>query len=105
MKRYTLGFIFNKELSHVLLIKKQRSTWQKGKYNGIGGHIEEGEEPYECFIREVQEESGIELTKKEVECVGIIENNGDNPYTVDIFVLTFTNKETPTKYFTALFNM
>ena len=34
-----------------------------GKYLGVGGHIEAGESPEECCIREVYEESGIVATE------------------------------------------
>jgi 8-oxo-dGTP diphosphatase len=33
-----------------------------GKWNGLGGKFEEGETPEECAIREVREESGLEIT-------------------------------------------
>ena len=40
---YTLGFVFDRDLQHVLLIQKQRPAWQAGKFNGIGGKLEAGE--------------------------------------------------------------
>jgi 8-oxo-dGTP diphosphatase len=60
MTDYALGFAFNKELTHVALIKKIKPTWQAGLLNGIGGKIEEGEEPIDAMVREFREESGIE---------------------------------------------
>jgi 8-oxo-dGTP diphosphatase len=60
MTDYALGFAFNKEHTHVALIKKNKPTWQAGLLNGIGGKIEEGEEPIEAMVREFREESGIE---------------------------------------------
>jgi 8-oxo-dGTP diphosphatase len=32
-----------------------------GKWNGLGGKFEPGESPEECVVREVREESGLEL--------------------------------------------
>ena len=32
-----------------------------GKWNGLGGKFEPGESPEECVIREVREESGLEI--------------------------------------------
>lgn len=32
-----------------------------GKYIGVGGHVEEGESPKDCVIREVFEETGLTL--------------------------------------------
>ena len=60
MRKYVLGFIFNEDLSKVLLINKLRPEWQAGKNNGIGGKIEDGETPYEAMIRETKEESNID---------------------------------------------
>lgn len=57
--RYVLGFIFNSDYSEVLLIQKNRPDWQKGKLNGIGGHLEEGENARSAVSREVHEESSL----------------------------------------------
>lgn len=43
----------------VLLTVKERPKWQKGLLNGIGGHIEEGEEPIAAMTREFREEAGL----------------------------------------------
>ena len=34
----------------------------KNKWIGVGGHFEESETPEECLLREVREETGLELT-------------------------------------------
>lgn len=41
-------------------IKKDKDV-HKGKYNGLGGKLHAGETPEECVIREVKEESGLEI--------------------------------------------
>lgn len=56
---YTLGFCFNKKKDKVVLIKKKRPDWQKGKLNGIGGSINECENDYEAQVREFFEETGV----------------------------------------------
>ena len=33
-----------------------------GKWIGIGGHLEENEAPEECVLREIREETGLEVT-------------------------------------------
>ncbi len=58
---YVLTFAFDKRLESVWLIEKQKPEWQKGCLNGIGGKIEEGESPMEAAIRELKEESGLEV--------------------------------------------
>ena len=64
MKMYAVGFIFNEDLSQVLLIKKTHPDWQKGKLNGVGGRIKPEEESLGCIVREVAEEAGLQ-TKPE----------------------------------------
>ena len=75
-KKMTVGFIFTNDLSKVLLIKKNRPTWQEGYLNGIGGHmkpLEENIHDFEsCWIREVEEETGLKLNTPEVERIGRI---------------------------------
>lgn len=61
MKRYVVGFLFNDD--KVALIQKNRPEWQKGLINGIGGHIEEGENPYEAMMREFKEETGASTNR------------------------------------------
>ena len=57
-KEYVVGFLFSEDMNQVILIKKKRPDWQNGKYNGVGGHIEENETPKEAMIREYEEEAG-----------------------------------------------
>lgn len=40
---------------------KKENDINKDKYIGIGGHIEHGESPTECIIREAYEETGLTL--------------------------------------------
>lgn len=61
MKEYVVGFVFDKEKSQVLLIEKRRPEWQKYKYNGIGGLVENDETLRQAMIRECKEESGLDI--------------------------------------------
>jgi 8-oxo-dGTP diphosphatase len=58
-KRYVLGFLFDPDWECVVLIRKSRSDWQRGKLNGIGGKIEPGEVPSEAMRREFREEANV----------------------------------------------
>ena len=40
---------------------KKDADIHKGKYNGLGGKFLPGETPEECIIREVKEESGLDI--------------------------------------------
>ena len=54
----TLAYIVCK--GRCLFIRKTRAgDMNLDKYLGIGGHMEEGESPEECIIREIHEESGL----------------------------------------------
>lgn len=70
MRKFTVGFLFTPDLKKVLLIHKAAPEWQKGKLNGLGGKIEKGEGGMTCFLREIEEESGIVLDKKKVRLMG-----------------------------------
>ena len=61
MKHYVLGFCFDVPGDSVLLIEKNRPDWQKGNWNGVGGHIEDGETPIDAMRREFKEETGLTL--------------------------------------------
>ena len=60
MKHYVLGLVFNGDHSKVLLIEKLRPAWMKGRWNGIGGKIEDGEDPNDAMRRECNEETGVD---------------------------------------------
>jgi len=52
----TLTFLF--QADQVLLLKVNRGGWA-GLYNGIGGHLERGEDPLTAADRELREETGL----------------------------------------------
>lgn len=56
--RYVAGFLFSTDRQRVVLIRKNRPSWQAGKLNGVGGHIEFGETPEMAMEREFSEEVG-----------------------------------------------
>lgn len=76
MKKMVVGFIFNLKGDEVLLIKKTHPDWQKGKLNGLGGHlngVELDNMDYQgAFVREVKEESGLVIQKSEAKWVARI---------------------------------
>ncbi len=60
LMRYTLIFLTRGDL---ILMLKRRKAPNQGLWNGIGGHIEPGEDPLECALREVREETGYSLDR------------------------------------------
>ena len=41
---------------------KKANDENEGKWIGVGGHMEENEAPEECVLREIKEETGLEVT-------------------------------------------
>jgi 8-oxo-dGTP diphosphatase len=65
---YVAGLLISDSGEHVALIQKQRPDWQRGRLNGIGGHVEPGETPAEAMNREFLEETGANVTTWEPFC-------------------------------------
>ena len=53
---YTLCFLTRND--HILMLKRNKSP-NKGLWNGVGGHIQDGESPLACIRREIKEETGF----------------------------------------------
>lgn len=49
------------EVSHAASYEEKQDI-NGGKWIGVGGHLEEGESPEDCLVREVREETGLTLT-------------------------------------------
>lgn len=62
-KQYFTTLCYVEEDGKYLMLHrtKKEKDINKDKYIGIGGHIEHGESPDECIIREAYEESGLTL--------------------------------------------
>lgn len=61
MRHYVMGFCFDPVGENVALILKDKPARMAGNWNGIGGHIEEGETPLAAMRREWKEETGHKL--------------------------------------------
>jgi 8-oxo-dGTP diphosphatase len=58
----TLGYVLSPDGRQVLLVHRNRRPADPhfGKYNGLGGKLEAGEDVVACLRREIREESGLE---------------------------------------------
>ncbi len=65
MRITTLCYIHHGGKTLMLHRTKKENDENAGKWVGIGGHLEAGESPEDCLLREVREETGIELTSFE----------------------------------------
>lgn len=51
---------------------KKEHDYNKDKWIGIGGKFENGESPEDCAVREVKEETGLEIAPEDLEYCGIV---------------------------------
>jgi 8-oxo-dGTP diphosphatase len=80
MKNYVLGFGLSKDKSKIVLIKKERPDWQKGKYNGIGGKVELTDiSIYDSMYREFFEETDVLIDKDDWMYFAKIHNDNCDP--------------------------
>src|SRR5262245_43975773 len=58
----TLGYVLSADVHRVLLVHRNKRPGDAhlGKYNGLGGKVEAGEDVVACLRREIREEAGIE---------------------------------------------
>ena len=54
--------IFDEEGKVLILLRPQNMKWSPGKWALPGGHIEEGEKPIDAAVREVREETTLEIS-------------------------------------------
>ena len=86
----TLGYVRRRD--EVLLVHRQRAgDDHRGKYNGLGGKLEPGEDAVGCLKRELMEEAGIDATS--VELRGTIAWPGFGSDGADWFGLVFVVDE------------
>lgn len=63
MKQTTLCYIDNGDSYLMLHRVKKENDASHGKWIGVGGKCETDESPDECMLREVKEETGLDITE------------------------------------------
>ncbi len=89
MKLATLCYIKNNGKTLMLYRNKKENDYHEGKWNGIGGKFEQGETPEECAIREIKEETGLDVYEPKLK--GMITFplfDGKDDWYVYLFVIT-----------------
>ena len=62
MNLTTLCYIEKEDCYLMMHRVSKKKDPNAGKWIGVGGHLEVGESPEECLVREVYEETGLRLT-------------------------------------------
>lgn len=85
----TLGYILSGNRQQTLLVHRNRREHDQhlGKYNGLGGKMEPGEDIYHCLVREIREEAGIDCLEAVLR--GTINWTGFGPNGEDWFGFIF----------------
>jgi len=92
-KRFRLGVvicIFNNDFSKIFLLKRNKEKRERNKldWGNPGGRVEWGEKLVESCIREVKEETGIDLDQKQLKLLHIKEIT-NNQLAPDVHFLQF----------------
>lgn len=70
----------------VLLAKRKNTGYEDEKYGLPAGHLEEGEFPDDCAIREAKEEVGVKVNKKDIQFIEVVFHTAGNwGHYVDFF--------------------
>lgn len=69
MKKLNVIIVYNLKEDKILMCKREKEPY-KGKFNLVGGKVEQGEEELQAAYRELQEETGI--TKQDINLTPIM---------------------------------
>lgn len=75
-----------KENKYLMLHRtKKENDINKNKWLGVGGKLEKGETPEQCLIREVKEETGLNLIDHVHRGIVIFNYNDDEPLDMHLY--------------------
>ena len=72
MKKYNVIIVFDEDKKNILMCKREKEPY-KGKFNLVGGKVEEGETELDAAYRELKEETGI--TNQDIKLTNLMNLN------------------------------
>ena len=88
MKLGVLVYLENNE-EQVLMIHRNKKDEHQGLWLAPGGKVEPNEAPYETAIREMLEETGLQIKDHELRAVLSFPDDGDSPFGDEWHVFVF----------------
>ena len=84
----TVVCYLKKDDCYLLLFRnKKKNDYNMGKWIGVGGHLEKGETPDQAAIREIKEETGLDVYS--LSCAGeVLFINNDYEETMYVYEIT-----------------
>ncbi len=79
---------------YLLIHKKKPESFGYNKLNGVGGHMESGEDPFECAQREITEETGLLVGELDLTAILFIDTNSSPGIQVFVFKTNFLRGKT-----------
>ncbi|PPA69555.1 NUDIX hydrolase [Jeotgalibacillus proteolyticus] len=86
---YYQTICFIKRNDELLMLNRDYTPTQ-GLWNGVGGKMKENEKPLECLVREVKEETGIDISSNNITYKGIVSWEIDNTITGGMYAFLVT---------------
>ena len=69
MRKLNIVLVYNKDEDKIVMCKREKEPY-KGKFNLVGGIVEQGEDELHAAYRELQEETGI--TKEDIKLTNLM---------------------------------
>lgn|SRR5690606_38194794 len=85
IKVYQQTLCFIRRIDELLMLNREYKP-TLGLWNGVGGKIEGNESPLECVIREVKEETDIDITRYPITDKGVVTWKVDDSTTGGMYV-------------------
>lgn len=90
MQLATLCFLTVGDPPHKILLGMKKTGLGEGKFNGYGGKVEDGERIETAVIRELFEESAIQITASQLKKAGVLtfKESGKQDWETHVYVVS-----------------